>query len=505
MHREPATPSAAAGNNHGHGHGHGGGHGTPTNTYIRGPSVDNQSNVLDHVDSIDSVTPLREVGSDDMETAGREGHAGRQLLVPGQTTEDQQQLLQRDVSPQPQVQSQAQPQQRLLPLSVSASSQAKQRRFAQQRSILKNSQERTFVEENEVLEAKKQLILRRRRLFSHYRQYDQWRRRQFSYDPSYFRPPPLPSRPLAYADYGASGMAGTAGIGINIGGMGMGMGAGGGAGAGVGVGYNAANAGRRRRQYRRQYSCADRSRDGSRESRGSSTLQLQKYHSMVASDTIHTESSMLNHSNYSEPASVSAQNRQMNLKPQSKSKSKLKSNNKKRSFVHSFRFVRSLALVRSIRSFRSLIDYFDNCTIAMHFVFIRLGTVNRLSFNRLQLNRLIARRLQRLEHNISKHPTHCTPLHTPSHTRIETPYIFAVQGFKFTMKIKMQEHSKYEKKTTTVVTTLPANAGQHTHTPTDIQYTRSFRIAFCRFVLCRVCFTLSLLACCSCSCSCCYC
>jgi len=34
-------------------------------------------------------------------------------------------------------------------------------------------------------------------------------------------------------------------------------------------------------------------------------LQLQKYHSMVASDTIRTESSVLNHSNYSEPASVS--------------------------------------------------------------------------------------------------------------------------------------------------------------------------------------------------------
>lgn len=297
MHREPATPSAAAGNNHGQG-GHGGhSHGTPTNTYVRGPSVDNQSNVLDHVDSIDSVTPLREVG-DDTDTAGREGNVSRQPLT-GQT-EDQQQLLQRDNSTQPPIAVPV-PQQRLLPLSVSASSQAKQRRFAQQRSILKNSQERTFVEENEVLEAKKQLILRRRRLFSHYRQYDQWRRRQFSYDPSYFRPPPLPSRPLAYADYGAPGMAGTAGIGINIGGMGMG------AGVGAGVGINAANAGRRRRQYRRQYSCADRSRDGSRESRGSSTLQLQKYHSMVASDTIHTESSMLNHSNYSEPASVSAQ------------------------------------------------------------------------------------------------------------------------------------------------------------------------------------------------------
>ncbi|XP_017839369.1 uncharacterized protein LOC108597360 isoform X4 [Drosophila busckii] len=191
-----------------------------------------------------------------------------------QATEDQQ-LLQQQQQP---------PQQRLLPLSVG---NVKQRRFAQQRSILKNSQERTFVEENEVLEAKKQLILRRRRLFSHYRQYDQWRRRQFSYDPSYFRPQPLPPRALvAYTDYAAAaGADGSA------------------AGVGVGVNY-AANAGRRRRQYRRQYSCAvDRSRDGSRESHGSSTLRLQQYRSMVASDTIHTDSSMLNHSNYSEPAS----------------------------------------------------------------------------------------------------------------------------------------------------------------------------------------------------------
>lgn len=353
MNREPATPSATTGNNHGHGHG-GHGHGTPTNTYIRGPSVDNQSNVLDHVDSIDSDTPIREVG-DDADTAGGRGEKGCQRQQLAATTEDhqQQQLLQqRDMLPlQPQPQTQ-----RMLPLSVSASSQAKQSRFAQQRSILKNSQERTFVEENEVLEAKKQLILRRRRLFSHYRQYDQWRRRQFSYDPSYFRPPPLPSRPLAYADYGAPGMAGTAGIGINIGGMGMGAGAG--MGTGIGVGTNAANAGRRRRQYRRQYSCADRSRDGSRESRGSSTLQLQKYHSMVASDTIHTESSMLNHSNYSEPASVSASNRGKNeFETQSKSKTKLnlKSNNKNRSHVCSFvQFVRLFAHVRSFSSFVSL-------------------------------------------------------------------------------------------------------------------------------------------------------
>ncbi|KAL7737031.1 hypothetical protein ACLKA6_005255 [Drosophila palustris] len=265
VHRDTAAQSVAVAVNHAHG--------TPTNTYVRGPSVDNQSivgtNVLEHVDSIDSAVLDRDTADTD---AARENGC--------QTAAEDQQLLQREVAP---------PGQRLLPLSIN--SHAKQRRFAQQRSILKNSQERTFVEENEVLEAKKQLILRRRRLFSHYRQYDQWRRRQFSYDPSYFRPPPLPSRPLGYADYGAPGM-GTAGVGINIGGIEMGN-----------ASNAAANAGRRRRQYRRQYSCADRSRDESRESRGSSTLQLQKYHSMVASDTIHTESSMLNHSNYSEPAS----------------------------------------------------------------------------------------------------------------------------------------------------------------------------------------------------------
>ncbi|KAH8299351.1 hypothetical protein KR044_000555 [Drosophila immigrans] len=299
VHRETAVQSVVAVANHNHAHGHGHGHGTPTNTYVRGPSVDNQSIVganvlLDHGHSIDSAALDRhdngmadgEPDADaDADADGADGRENGCLAA----AEDQQ-LLQREATPQ-----------RLLPLSVNSHG-SKQRRFAQQRSILKNSQERTFVEENEVLEAKKQLILRRRRLFSHYRQYDQWRRRQFSYDPSYFRPPPLPSRPLAYADYGPPGMPGTAGVGISIG-MPTGVGT---SGMGVGVGaVNAANAGRRRRQYRRQYSCADRSRDGSRESRGSSTLQLQlqKYHSMVASDTIHTESSMLNHSNYSEPAS----------------------------------------------------------------------------------------------------------------------------------------------------------------------------------------------------------
>ncbi|KAH8401440.1 hypothetical protein KR009_005536 [Drosophila setifemur] len=253
-HREAsaAALSAAANSNPGQGHGHS--HGTPVNTYVRGPSVDNQSivgcvNVLENVDSLEAT-------NEDIEIEVNE--------VPDRIPEDQQ-LLQRD----------REPVQRILPLQAGTS---KQKKFAQQRGILKNSQERTFVEEDEVLEAKKQLILRRRRLFSHYRQYDQWRRRQFSYDPSYFRPPPMLPRPLACADHQLDTIDGSSA---------------------------SANAGRRRRQYRRQYSCADRSREGSRESRGSSTLQLhmQKYHSMVASDTIHTESSVLNHSNYSEPAS----------------------------------------------------------------------------------------------------------------------------------------------------------------------------------------------------------
>jgi len=238
-------------------HGHGHSHGTPVNTYVRGPSVDNQSivgaNVLENVDSPERVVDNIEVDGDEILD---KDHEDQQLLQRGEK-----ELVHR-----------------ILPLQAAGA--MKQRKFAQQRGILKNSQERTFVEEDEVLEAKKQLILRRRRLFSHYRQYDQWRRRQFSYDPSYFRPPPLPPRALACADHqlGATTDAATS-----------------------------ANAGRRRRQYRRQYSCADRSREGSHDSRGSSTmqLQLQKYHSMVASDTIRTESSVLNHSNYSEPASVS--------------------------------------------------------------------------------------------------------------------------------------------------------------------------------------------------------
>ncbi|KAH8269618.1 hypothetical protein KR018_010537 [Drosophila ironensis] len=255
-HREPASAPVSASSSRGHGHSHG----TPVNTYVRGPSVDNQSivgaNVLENVDSL-------EAANEDIEIEADDGAQDR--------NQEDQQLLQRERERERD--REREPVQRILPLQAGA---IKQRKFAQQRGILKNSQERTFVEEDEVLEAKKQLILRRRRLFSHYRQYDQWRRRQFSYDPSYFRPPPLLPRPLACADHQLGAIDGVA---------------------------TTANAGRRRRQYRRQYSCADRSREGSRESRGSSTLQMQKYHSMVASDTIHTESSVLNHSNYSEPAS----------------------------------------------------------------------------------------------------------------------------------------------------------------------------------------------------------
>ncbi|SPP74336.1 Hypothetical predicted protein, partial [Drosophila guanche] len=249
-------------------HGRGHSNGTPINTYVRGPSVDNQSivgaSVLEHVNSLDSHT-----APEDGDIEADEGLAKEN---------ENQHLLQREREREA-----AAPPQRILPLQAGAT---KQRKFAQQRSILKNSQERTFVEENDVLEAKKQLILRRRRLLSHYRQYDQWRRRQFSYDPSYFRPPPALPRTLACADYNAAGMGQSVGA------------------SGPTSCSSSINAGRRRRQYRRQYSCADRSREGSRDvSRSSSRLQFQKYHSMVASDTIHTDSSVLNHSNYSEPAS----------------------------------------------------------------------------------------------------------------------------------------------------------------------------------------------------------
>lgn len=38
-------------------------------------------------------------------------------------------------------------------------------------------------------EIEKQMIQRRRRIFSHHRQYQQWRKKQFSYDAYTFRPP----------------------------------------------------------------------------------------------------------------------------------------------------------------------------------------------------------------------------------------------------------------------------------------------------------------------------
>ncbi|XP_055848631.1 uncharacterized protein LOC129913752 isoform X9 [Episyrphus balteatus] len=70
-------------------------------------------------------------------------------------------------------------------------------------------------------EAKRQIILKRRRLFSQYRQYEQWRKKQFSYDSYHYRPL-----------------------------------------------VNAAAATKRRRLYRRQYSCVEHS-EGSRDSHDS--------------------------------------------------------------------------------------------------------------------------------------------------------------------------------------------------------------------------------------------
>lgn len=141
----------------------------------------------------------------------------------------------------------------------------RQKRFIQQRSILKNSTERSSnQDEQELLEAKKQLILRRRRLFSHYRQYEQWRRRQFSYDPCYYRAIPLPIGQASSINYAG--------------------------------GYSSQGQGafRRRRQYRRQYSCAER--EDSRESRESSSLHRYKGASMVASESFNTDSA--NYINY---------------------------------------------------------------------------------------------------------------------------------------------------------------------------------------------------------------
>jgi len=93
-------------------------HGTPINTYVRGPSVDNQSivnaNVLEHVDSIDSAVLDR----DDTDT--------REARETGSQAAEDQQLLQREVAPP----------QRLLPLSVNPQAASKQRRFAQQLIVL---------------------------------------------------------------------------------------------------------------------------------------------------------------------------------------------------------------------------------------------------------------------------------------------------------------------------------------------------------------------------------
>lgn len=159
----------------------------------------------------------------------------------------------------------------------------RQKKYATQRSILKNSQDNTTTtttnEDQELLEAKKQMILRRRRLFSHYRQYQEWRRRQFSYDPCYYRAiPPPPIAPAICGGIGG-GISGpiTGGIGE------------------YSIHATNPNAFRRRRQYRRQFSCAERSREDSRDSRDSS--HLPKCHSVGASDTVRTDSSTLNHTN----------------------------------------------------------------------------------------------------------------------------------------------------------------------------------------------------------------
>uniref|UniRef100_A0A1A9ZNI4 DUF4808 domain-containing protein n=1 Tax=Glossina pallidipes TaxID=7398 RepID=A0A1A9ZNI4_GLOPL len=149
--------------------------------------------------------------------------------------------------------------------------QLRQKTYAAQRSILKNSQDNAANEGHDLFEAKKQLILRRRRLFSHYRQYEQWRRRQFSYDYCYHRPlPPAPTSLLPLHKTICPNYLNS-------------------------LGSTNPNAFKRRRQYRRQFSCAERSRDDSHDSKDS--YHLPKCHSMAASDTIRTDSTTLNHTN----------------------------------------------------------------------------------------------------------------------------------------------------------------------------------------------------------------
>lgn len=149
--------------------------------------------------------------------------------------------------------------------------QLRQKTYAAQRSILKNSQDNAANEGHDLFEAKKQLILRRRRLFSHYRQYEQWRRRQFSYDYCYHRPlPPAPTSLLPLHMTTCPNYLNS-------------------------LSSTNPNAFKRRRQYRRQFSCAERSRDDSHDSKDS--YHLPKCHSMAASDTIRTDSTTLNHTN----------------------------------------------------------------------------------------------------------------------------------------------------------------------------------------------------------------
>uniref|UniRef100_A0A1B0BGE4 Fibronectin type III domain-containing protein n=1 Tax=Glossina palpalis gambiensis TaxID=67801 RepID=A0A1B0BGE4_9MUSC len=149
--------------------------------------------------------------------------------------------------------------------------QLRQKSYAAQRSILKNSQDNAANEGDDLFEAKKQLILRRRRLFSHYRQYEQWRRRQFSYDYCYHRPlAPAPTSLLPLHKTICPNYLNS-------------------------LSSTNPNAFRRRRLYRRQFSYAERSRDDSHDSKDS--YHLPKCHSMAASDTIRTDSTTLNHTN----------------------------------------------------------------------------------------------------------------------------------------------------------------------------------------------------------------
>lgn len=117
---------------------------------------------------------------------------------------------------------------------------------ASQTGILKRSLEHgddnDTCQTEALLEAQRHLEdMRRKRVFSHYRQYEQWRRRQFTCDPYYlYRPPTLYDYALPYS-------------------------------------VTTPSAFRRRRQYQRQYSCAARS--SYEDSQDSKDSQVSCHHS----------------------------------------------------------------------------------------------------------------------------------------------------------------------------------------------------------------------------------